>query len=223
MIRELIVQSYNGYRQLFADGCIPALVFAFAVYALIIKKDDEKSILSLVLSPIGACAVLISGLFESVCKKNFSRKAIRVCAALFAAALCILAVVSSGKYVFSKDYCEKAGNDMHIPQDLLDAMSSINADGRDVNILVPPGWEPYFESYSSFFNISQKRDDSVLLLEFSKKSPDMRKIAATAKKQGAVYVVLPDDIWPEEPITKWGYELFKDCGTCIVYREVSIP
>lgn len=234
MIRELLGELHNAYGTFLGEGSI-AVLFAAAVLVIIrgIRKE-RKDILPLMLSVIGACGCVAARFIEKVRKTGDLRPAVRYAATVFAAVLCILCIVTSGRNVFSADRCEPAENDMHVPQDIVDAMSLILKDSDSPTVLTMPGWGPYFEGYSAKFtlayddpaagDVSKMDEDSrEMYLQLSIASPDMRKVTSVARRRGCSYAVISNEIWPDVPIDKCGYELMAQCGDCSVYREVSAP
>ena len=51
----------------------------------------------------------------------------------------------------------------------------------------------------------------------------MKSLAAAAHRKGCSYVVLSKDMWPDVPITRFGYEQMLENDKCMVYREVTVP
>ena len=227
MIKEMIFQLYNGYRELAGTGAV-AVLFAISVLALILtvpaEKAKERALMALCVIP--ACAAAIAHFIGAAPGKETGKSA--KARTVIAVCLAALAVASSGKSVISPEFTEKAENSVHIPPGVYEAMECILEDSNAPGVLVMPRWSAYFESYSPRFTVtgheaSNAGDEAVIAFELAKKSPDMRKVASAAHRQGCSYAVLPDDIWPDEPITKFGYELFAECQDCIVYKEVSPP
>ncbi len=66
-------------------------------------------------------------------------------------------------------------------------------------------------------------DQRTAFEELSKVHPDMRKVASAARRKGCRYVVTPVGMWPDIPITGFGFDVMAENGAYIVYREVSAP
>ena len=101
-------------------------------------------------------------------------------------------------------------------------------------VLTMPGWGMYIESYSSKFSLMYEdpeggdlsrydEETAGVITELQKVSPDMKKVAAAARRCGCGYVILSTDLWPAKPITGYGYDLIFESDTCVVYREVKTP
>ncbi|MCR5687553.1 MAG: hypothetical protein K6G58_05990 [Lachnospiraceae bacterium] len=228
MIKELFAELYRGYRDFAGSGALPVL-FAASVFAVFIATPKEKlrEKVPIVLSVIPACACALVLICEETIKRTKGRKK---WAAAFAVLLAMMIVAASGKSVISPEFTEKAENRMHIPEDVYESMQAILAEEDDPTVLVLPKWSTYFESYSTHFTVvghevsaGDGNDEAVLSFEFSKKDPDMEKVARIAHRNGCGFVVLPGDLWPDIPITKFGYEQMKECGGCIIYREGARP
>ncbi len=226
MIRELLFELYNGWRQLTYDGSVVVLfVAAILLFYTAFPRKGKKALL---LSVLGAVATAMT---EAFCQVTaVGNRAVRYIAAAFAAVLTALVIASSGKSVFSAEFTAKAENDMHIPAGLKEAMDAVLSDSDMPKILVMPGWEPYFECYSSKFDLiaadtdeggAFDKDTGVLFAELEKIDPDMNKVASIAHRRKVRYVVLSNGIWPKIPITKLGYETFYETPSCTVYREVA--
>ncbi|MCR5591868.1 MAG: hypothetical protein K6F73_10100 [Lachnospiraceae bacterium] len=229
MIKEMLTGLYAGLREFAGTGAVIAF-FAVSVLVLILTangKVKERALLALSFVP--ACGFAVSE-FLSAAVRSQKKTAHKLAIALTAVAISLLAVFSSGKSVISPEFTERAENPVHVPDDIYSAMQFILQDGGNCSVLVDPEWSAYFESFSSSFTVTGHKkaagfsdDEGVLNFEMSKTTPDMRKIASIARRNGCTYVVLPDDIWPEVPITKFGYETAGEFGSCIVYKEVTSP
>lgn len=233
MIRELLYELYNGYRQIIGTGAVLVLVLA-SLLVIARTKKNGRNILPLILSPLSACSVAVTAVFDHICKKDDETSLWKKAAAIFAALAVILAVAASGKSVFSSEFTERAENDMHLPGYVLSAMEAIKEDGSEPVVITMPGWEEYFTSMSSVYELplydgrndvlsSVAADSSTVSFELGKKDPDMRKISEIAKRNGCKYIVLSDDLWPAVRLTSCGYEIVRECGGCTVYKEVNTP
>ena len=208
MVRELLGELYSLYRQFTGTGSVMVL-FIVSVIVLFISNinRNERPVILSVLGTVG-CAV----------SKIISR--LSGVSAIFAASLCALAVISSGTNVSLPAMNSKAENYMHIPTDLVESMDSIIAESDSAHILTMPGWDLYFEGYSSGFVIEHESD---AYNELKKIHPDMKKVAEAAHECNCDFIVISSDLWPEVPITRYGFEPVYETGSCIVYKEVKSP
>ncbi len=230
MIKELINESYTGYRQLVGTGSVIVLFIAAILTVLIVMRKKQK-ITPLIISVCGCVAAVAAFVIERICEK-IADKRIRYAAAAFAALIFIFVITSSGTNVFSQGQSVAAENDFHIPGYIVESADVILGEKRDARILTMPGWGEYFAAYSSGCDIiSPKAEDAAspdedmrtLYAQLSVVHPDMRKVASIAHRRGCGYVVLADGIWPEVPITDMGYELIFETEGCRLYREVNAP
>ena len=211
------------------DGSILVLYAAAVIAVVIIVRDDGKRILPVILSIPALIAASAALVIKKVTGLPFKSRFVKIIATAFAACICILTIASSGRSVFSRELCEKAENEMHLPGGVMQAMMEMLRSGDDLKVVAPYEWTPYLESYSSRFipvynDPSLKDADKELLrTELDDISPDMKKITSIAKRAGYGYVLLPEGIWPEVPITKCGYELVDEYNGCRLYREVKTP
>lgn len=233
MLRELLYELYNGYRKIIGTGAVFVLVLA-SVPVIAGMRKNGRSILPVILSPLSACALAAERILDYIYKKKDESSVPKKAATVFSALVLIVAIAASGKSVFSDEFTERAENDMHLPGYVLSAMEAINEDGEAPRVLTMPGWEVYFMSMSSRYELplcyeqndrfaSVSADQATVSFELSKKDPDMRKISEVAKRNGCTYIVLSDDLWPSVRLTSCGYETVRECGGCTVYREVKSP
>lgn len=208
MVRELFVRLYDLYRQFTGTGTVIVL-FIVSLIVLVISKKDRCT-QPAALSVLGTVGWAVSEIISSLTGISV----------VFAVAVCILAVTSSGTNVLAPDMNTKAENAMHIPAHLLESMDAIKDETDSACILTMPGWELYFECYSSGFAVV---DDPEAQRELDKHQPDMKIIARKAHECKCDYVVISSDIWPEVPITKYGYDLVFETEGCAVYKEVMTP
>ena len=233
MIKELLYQLYTAYRLFAGEGAVTVLYIAAAAVLFFVSVKRGKNGAPAILSVFGT----IGAGFATLCEEAVSRQKKRgyACAAgLFALALCVLAITSSGKNVFSSELSERAENDMHIPPGLNEAMDAVISDTGSPRVAVMPGWGLYFEGYSSCFDLMYEEPKNGDISSFSDEQrtvytqlsdvhPDMRKVALAAKRAGCGYIVMSKSIWPKVPINGCGYELLFENDECLVYREVNTP
>ena len=227
MIKELLSELHINLRSVVGDGSIFVLYIASVILIISVFSKGSQRMRGVILSIPAAVATAVSIALERVFFFPFKNRLVKYAAAAFAACLCLLAIASSGKSVFSKELCERAENDMHLPKDMERAMTSILEEDDAPHVLVPYKWGAYFNAYSSRFTVvyddpeTSGSDRQTLTEQLESIRPDMEKVTGIAHKRGCTYAVIPDGIWPEVPIDKCGYELMIDCDGCNVYREVK--
>ncbi len=226
MIRELFYELHSTLRSVAGDGAVFVLFVLCALFLASVNFTSGKRSWACLLSPLSLIAATVSSVIQKA-YATADKCAAKIMAAVFAGLIAVLAITSSGKNVFSRELCEKAENDMHVPGYIMTAMNEVADEGaEEIRVLAPDRWTAYFEGYSGRF-IPVYDDDSlsdedrrILDAELESIHPDMKKIASIAHGSGCGYVVLPDSMWPDIPITKLGYEVMAECGGCTVYREV---
>lgn len=229
MAGELFEKLYTYQRQLVGGGAVLVLFFA----ALLLFVSEGKKCAPLILSPLGAVAVAVSETLGRFFCKRQSRP-YGIAAGIFSVCLIAVAIALSGGDVTFGEMAEPVSNEMHIPGDLADAMSAILDESDDPHVLTMPGWGVYFTAYSSAFDMMY--DDPhggdlsgldenawAAYTQLSVLHPDMKTVSAAARRSGCDYVVLSNDIWPEMPITRFGYEPVYKGDLCTAYREVDKP
>ena len=234
MIKEFVHEFYIGHRLLVGDGAIFVAFIASIIAMLFLLSEKGRKIVPLFLCLPATIGCAISLFIRAVRTRQYGSRGVKAAAVLFAVCLATLAITVSGRPVFSQDLAGKSDNDMHIPGSLVQAMDSVLAECDDPKVLTMPGWGSYLESYSSAFSLmyedpaggdpsSLDEDAMKAYTELGKNDPDMRKLAAIAERNDCVYVILSKDLWPEKPITRYGYELVFENEGCGVYREVMTP
>lgn len=233
MIRELIAETYIRFRQYAGAGSIPALYVASVIVLIclcpVLLRKKWPMLLSITATPAAA----ITQLVKAAAGKAEGNKALRYARYVFTAFLVLLLVTTAGDAVFSDSITTKKTDDMHMPADLAKAVDAVIADGGE-SVLTMPGWGLYVKAYTSkcstVYNDPKGDDTSafdenvrVMYGELCKDHPSMRKIATSAHALHADHVILSNAMWPEFPITYYGYELVEGFDTCSVYREVRTP
>lgn len=234
MIRELIEEAYIRFRQYAGTGSVPALYVLSGIVILCLCPVMLKKKWPMLFSVIVTPAAAVTHLVQAVCKKAEGTRMFRCAQIVFIALLMLLLVTSTGDSVFSDGMTTGKTDDKHMPPDLAKAVDAVLADGEGARILTMPGWGVYVKAYSSKCDtiytdpkggdISGFDEDVRLMYsELGKDHPNMKKIAMRAHAAGADHVILSNEMWPEFPITYYGYELVEGFDTCSVYREVRTP
>ena len=234
MIRELLYELYTDHRYVAGSGAVLILYLASVLTIVLTGSGKKDRILPAVMSVPVSIGYALSVFIDTVTEGRKKKPALFYATCIFAGVICLMAVAASGTAVFSKDIAQIAENDMHIPYGLTETMDAILDESDDPKVLTMPGWGPYFESYSSAFSMmyeepekgdisGMNEDESCVYTELSKVHPDMRKVVLAARRNGCTYVVLSDGIWPDIPITQCGYELVREGGGSLLYREVKTP
>lgn len=230
MIGEIFYKLHTYHRYLAGGGAV--LVLSAAALLLCAKSGIKWK--ALILSPFGVIGIGAAKVFEEMSRKIKEGGKRWVFAGLFVACLLLLAIICSGDSLVSGQVGEPVSNRMHLPGDLSDAMQGILEDDEAPRVLTMPGWGPNFMAYSSAFELMyedpygpdlsfEDEDQWLVYTQLSVLHPDMKKVAAAAHRAHCRYIVLSNDIWPDIPVTSFGYEPFISCDICTVYREVAKP
>lgn len=233
MIKELFFEIYTYHRQLAGEGAVIVLFAAALLFCVCLFAKRGQRYAAGVLSILSTIGIAASEFFEEALSR-IKKPVLKTAAGIFAAAICVLAIASSGRRIFSSEFSEKAIDAMHIPQGMTGAMDAILSDSEEPMVLTMPGWGLFFTSYSSRFQMmyeeghggditSFDEDERVAFGELSDVHPDMKKVSLSARRAGCTYIVTSRDIWPEIPLTKFGYELMYENDNCLVYKEVTTP
>lgn len=231
MLSDLWNNVTSSYKAFVGTGSILVLfvLACFLIYQISSKNKDELSeypLIILLLSVPGTIAVGISSLCNSKILDNKWKR-------LLVVLMCIFAITISGKRIIGPDFMSKAANNMHIANDMRDAMDAILVgDGSDsIGIVTMPGMGDYFEGYDARFHSmfdddfdkdSEKIEDEYIkaYLEMSVKYPDMKIVSYTAREHGCKYIVIKrDSYWPKVPLTEIGYSVFGTYGEWDVYVQ----
>ncbi len=231
MIRELLGELYTSYRLFLGNGTVLTL-FAVSV-AVLAVSDIALHKRPVILSVLGTIGCAVAAVIDKITGSKESSAVQRILCVIFSSAVCVLAIVSSGENVLSSDMNAVAENELHIPSQLVEAMDAVLDDSDAPSVLTMPGWGLYFDAYSSAFTLMFDESEEDIsgtneyvrnaYNELKKNHPDMKKVADSSHACGCEYVVLSSDLWPEVPITRYGYELFYETGPYVVYKEVKAP
>ena len=233
MVRELLYELYTAHRQLVGTGAVIVLFIAALLALALVYGGKNRGNAPVALSPLCVIAVGMAE-FTDMFISRFKKPVYALAAGIFAVCLCVLAITSSGTGIVSDELSTVSDNDMHLPTGLAGAMDAILADSGDPAVLTMPEWGIYLEAYSSRFSLMYEEPEGGDLsgldedswnayTELSIVHPDMKKVAMAAHRKGCTYVLLSDPLWPEKPITQYGYEPFYEGVSCCVYREVKSP
>lgn len=233
MIRELISQLYNAFRQSVGTGAVITLFFASILILVQTLADKDRGICGIIISPLASVSTALSQLYSRVINAKYEGKA-KIAASVFAVCILALVLASSGTSVFSNGLSTPATSAMHLPEGLRDAAEAILADSEDPHVLTVPGWGLYLRAYSSRFSLFYEepaRGDSTLLPEeerviydqLAAHHPNTRKLTIAAKKRGCTYLLFSDGTWPDVPVEQYGYEILFQNDRCTVYKEVTTP
>lgn len=215
-------------------GAVIAL-FIVSAFALVnIFRTRQKGSAYTLLSPLGTIGSAVSEMFKAIISAKYPGTGVKVAAVVFAVVLVMLSITSSGEYVFSDEISSPSTNTMHMPEGLIGAADALLADCDDPKVLTMPGWGTYLTAYSSRISLMYTdpfckdvtelgEDARNAYTELDRTHPDMKKIAQLARKNGCGYVIVSDKMWPEFPLTYYGFESIYDDGNCTVYKEVSAP
>ena len=117
------------------DGSILVLYAAAVIAVVIIVRDDGKRILPVILSIPALIAASAALVIKKVTGLPFKSRFVKIIATAFAACICILAIASSGRSVFSRELCEKAENEMHLPGGVMQAMMAMQQVARKIEAI----------------------------------------------------------------------------------------
>ena len=234
MVRGLLDELHRDFTSFRGTGSVMVLFAAALIVLYLLYSKRKQGTGAVGISVLAAISFVMAAAIDHALSLKTDRRLYRGGAAVFTAVLCLFTAVYSGSAVYLQGDFERAGNEMHIPDDMAEAASFIVKDADHPTVLVMPGYGPYFESFSSAYDLAYEEpydgdlshlgeDEWLIYTHLSTVHPVMRKVSNAAKRLGCDYVVLSDDIWPEIAITKCGYETVLELDTCSVYREVNAP
>ncbi|MBR2275553.1 MAG: hypothetical protein IJ873_05750 [Lachnospiraceae bacterium] len=223
--------NYRGTGKLFVLFAV-ALLFLYLLY----KSTHKDAEFSRYHPAVFLLSVRtgISYAFARVLKGPESRSGPRRTLYNFIVILfCVIAVILSGKRVFSEEFYTKAENTLHIRTSYVYVMVQVLKDAGDENVIkiaAPPNISPWLRPYSSRFlpvyDYPKNGDVSILpenariiYNQFSTSVPDMRRITKAAKAEGCSYLIYDTGkYYPEFKPTIYGYELIDTADTWEIDR-----
>lgn len=255
MLYSLWYNFITEYKRIVGTGGLLVL-FVVSVFYLYLTRHRDSSekeasdaveadssayeLPALILSPMAAIATSVSRAFRELfsdIEASESRagitksvmKIVIVCMAIFA-------LVISGKRIFSRELVAKAENNMHISNELKEAMDYVINDavseGAEKAVFITnPKYSYYFEAYSSYLVPAYKEpasDDELsqydaqdrdAYLELRDTFPNMGKVVKAASKDDCKYIVFKaESYWPKVPLTELGFKEAYNNGGFIVYK-----
>lgn len=235
MLRQLWINFVTSYKEFSGTG--PVLVlFVVALMLLILinsRNDNENKNLSCLLGGVATIGLALSKFARSIFNREYVKKSEKYFNCIFALVLCVFAVALSGKRVFARSIIEKSDNAMHISKEMTEAADIMlkNEPAGEIRVYPGPELGDVLMAYSSRFvcgyeekygDVSEYDEDvQKAYLELSKVHPDMEAVADSAVDTGCKYVIVKTGLWPEIPISEYGFETVFENEGYVVYKYVG--
>lgn len=135
-------------------------------------------------------------------------------------------ILISGKWVYGNPLFDKAENLYHMPEEVVEICDAIKVEGREVMAVFPEEMLLYVRQYSPYVCMPYGREVLSEHNEFCAvmegKEIDMEELSQLAKQSGCHYVVLSKEKILKGTPESFSYEVFKEVGEYIIYRDTSI-
>lgn len=190
-------------------------LFANLVYSFIGEEIYYRLLWLLPVTPVIAYAV------SDIYGKLRGKKRL-----LFAAAAAVLIMVS-GSFIYADVNFRRAENIYHVPDSVVEICDAIEIEGREVTAVFPAELIQYVRQYSGTVCMPYGREQTVerwniynsLYNIMESKCPDAEELAAEARAQGCIYIVLPEDKKTTGSITDCGFTEYYRTEGYIVYKD----
>lgn len=147
-----------------------------------------------------------------------------------AAGVAVIVLVCSGSLIYKNPYFQKAENVYHVPQSVVDICDAIKVDGREVMAVFPGELLQYVRQYSSVICMPYGRDivvskwtvhnDLYVLME--QEVIDAAELAAEARDQQCVYIILPESKVLAGTLQEQEYEEFGRMDGYVIYKDANV-
>ena len=248
MIQQLISDFTTKYDLIRGSSRILAVFLVALLFLYLFRRKLGYNPIVLILTPLAAVSAALTYVLSEVRgmdhednegteespekKKNKAGSSIiKKLPLIFAAFLCVFAVMLTGERLYSGEHLQSCENLMHIPEDYRQAMDYVLSQNSDPKVLAMPDYSMYNTMYSSHFDMlyEQRSGDDVRYLsedarnafnELSDRSPDMLTVSNAASDAGCDYIILLDGhYWPMFPLDEYDYRLEANVAGWDIYSR----
>lgn len=145
------------------------------------------------------------------------------------AVICI-AIIACGNYVYDSENITKAENAWHLPQEAVDIVDMVEPEEGRITVLVPADLIYFVRQYSTNIELPYGREMLIArwnyhhaMYEAMEEAEviDADTFTELAREYPCAYIVLKEDREIDEPLTKYGYDLYGQVGEYLIYRDTQ--
>lgn len=142
-----------------------------------------------------------------------------------------VAIIACGNYVYDSEHITKAENAYHIPREAVDIVDMIEPEEGRITVLVPADFIYYIRQYSTNLEMPYGREMLIArwdyynaMYEAMEKSEviDTAEFVKLTREYPCSYVVLQEDRKIKEPLTDYGFRVYGQVGSYIIYQDTTV-
>lgn len=199
------------------------LVFLNPLVAKVVSRMADGEIYYRILWLLPVTPVVAFGTISFCGKLSGRKKYMGITAAL------LLSMIS-GSLIYRNPFFQKAENAYHVPESVVDICDAIEVPGREVMAAFPSELLQYVRQYSNVVCMPYGRDIVVskwtvqndLYDVMEQESIDTQELAALAREEGCVYVILPEDKELVGKMENQRFEEFARMHGYVIYKDSTV-
>lgn len=139
--------------------------------------------------------------------------------------LSFVLIMFSGRLVYLNPLFERAENEYHVPQEVVEICDMIEVEGREVVAAFPGELLLYVRQYSATVCMPYGREvfsyyDS-LYASMCEEIVDAEKLTELARQRGCHFLILDKKKVPDEELEKYSYEVYGQVDQYVIYRDLN--
>ncbi|MCM1143443.1 MAG: hypothetical protein NC318_05350 [Blautia sp.] len=144
--------------------------------------------------------------------------------------MCFMIVVC-GRLVYQSEHITKAENPYHLPGEAVEVAKLIDPEEGRVTALVPADLIYYIRQYSTRINMPYGREMLIARWDYyndmyeameQTEEIETESFVELTRKYGCNYVILKKDRQVQEPLTDYGFDLYAQTDTYLIYQDAEI-
>lgn len=241
----VIFQNYVGFHQ---NKYLFGIYFFFLLYLLLTEKNKRVRAI-FIYAPVILLVCFFCPLFRKVFVRLLNDAetyyrllwllqmslvsaygALRLCGKYRKTGLVVMcaAIVACGSLVYRSEHISKAQNWYHLPEEAVEVAELIEPEEGRVMALVPADLIYYIRQYSTQINMPYGREMLIARWDYYNdmyEAMEEAEIIQTdsfvelTREYGCNYVVLKKDRELQAPLTDYGFELYAQTDTYLIYID----
>ena len=140
----------------------------------------------------------------------------------FAAGVAVVLFACSGSLIYKNPYFQKAENVYHVPQSVVDICDAIKIDGRELLQYVRQYSPVVCMPYGRDIVVSKWTVHNDLYVLMEQEIIDAAELAAEARDQQCVYIILPESKVLVGTLQEQEYEEFGRMDGYVIYKDANV-
>lgn len=139
--------------------------------------------------------------------------------------LSFVLIMFSGRLVYLNPLFERAENEYHVPQEVVEICDMIEVEGREVVAAFPGELLLYVRQYSATVCMPYGREvfsyyDS-FYASMCEEIVDAEKLTELARQRGCHFLILDEKKVPAEELEKYSYEVYGQVEQYVIYKDLN--